>query len=89
MKVFAMNECEWWVGESLESCIADYIEEYGDSDCLDEPYELTASNLDSLTFFVDEREEGGELLKRTFKEQLEVEIAQGGVFPRLFASTEY
>lgn len=86
MKVFAMNECDWWIGESLEACISDYTHEVGDPDCIDDPQELNEKTLESLTFFT---EENGQQIRRTFKEQLAIEIAAGGEFPRLFASSEY
>jgi len=89
MNVYAINEYDWMIGASLEDCINEYILCYGDPEIIDEPQELTETQLESLTHFVDERDEGGELLKRTFKEQLAIEVATGGDFPRLFTSTEY
>lgn len=89
MNVYAMNECDWWIGESLEACIADCIEETGDPDCIEDPQELNGKLLESLTYFSDEDYDDGEPITRTFKEQLDIEIALGGVFPRRFASAEY
>lgn len=89
MNVYAMNECDWYVGESLQSCIATYIEYIGDPDCVEEPYELDEKQLLSHTFFTGEEDEEGERISRSFKSQLAIEIAAGGEFPRFFASTEY
>ena len=89
MKIFRMNDCEWWIGASLEDCIADYVKFTGDRDGLDDPWELDQQALESLQFH--DSDETGSLtgVTRTFKEQRDVEIEKGGDFPRLFASTEY
>ncbi|MBO2589350.1 hypothetical protein [Shewanella algae] len=86
MKVFAMNECDWMVGESLEDCIQCYVKDFGGNESIYYPCELDGEQLDASVFIADEN---GDLSKRTFKEQLAIEVDKGGVFPRLFASTEY
>ncbi|MDO9365160.1 MAG: hypothetical protein Q7T58_02290 [Methylotenera sp.] len=86
MKIFEMNDCDWVVGESLEQIKLAYLKDYGEN--AEYAMELTDSELDTLIFTdCDENETptGG---KRTFREQLEIEVAAGGTFPRLFASTE-
>lgn len=90
MKIFQINDCDWWVGESLDACIGDYIANYCDADSVDEDArELTDEELDSLFFTDTDCDERPTGFKRTFREQLAVEIAAGGEFPRMFASTEY
>jgi hypothetical protein len=86
MKIFSMNDCDWYVGESLEACKTSYLEVCED---VEDAYELTDEELDT-TFFYDMDEDENMLgTKRTFREQLAIEIAEGGEFPRFFASTEY
>jgi len=89
MNVYAMNDDDWFVGESLESCVAAYIEYCGDPDLVDDPYELSEEQLLSHTYFSEDDDENGHPVRITFKQQLQNVIADGGEFPRLFASTEY
>lgn len=91
MQVYALNDCDWWIGESLEACIADYRDHYcDDPDAIDEDaHELTELELDS--YRINVLDEDGKWIgdDRSFREQLAIEIAEGGVFPRMFATTEY
>jgi len=90
MKVVQINDCDWWVGESLEACVKDYRDNVEDSpDYTEDARELTEQELDTLKFSVCDDDERPTGEKRTFREQLAVEIAEGGKFPRMFASTEY
>ena len=91
MKIIEMNDCDWWIGESLESCVNDYLENVDDSpEYTEDARELTDEELDRLKFSIcDEETERPTGEKRTFREQMAIEIAEGGVFPRMFASTEY
>ena len=84
MKIFKLNDCDWWIGPNLEVCKTDCADLMGDADCVEsDAYELSNEELDQLTF-IDEQDN-----KRTFREQLSIEVAKGGAFPRPFASTEY
>jgi hypothetical protein len=85
MKIFKLNDCDWWAGEDLESVKSAYIEEVG-GDVDDDARELTEAEMDSLDF-VDELPDYGE--HRTFREQLRRMIDSGAQFPCFFASTEY
>lgn len=91
MKIIEMNDCDWWIGESLEACVNDYRENVDDDPMhFENARELADEELDRLKFSIcdDETEQPtGE--KRSFREQMAIEIAEGGVFPRMFASTEY
>lgn len=90
MKIFQINDCDWWIGESLDACIGDYIANYCDADGVyEDARELTDAELDSLFFTDTDSDERSTGFKRTFREQLAVEISAGGDFPRMFASTEY
>lgn len=87
MRVFQLNDCEWWVGESAQACLDAALQEYG-RETFDEvmeghnPHEIEIPALHKLQFNDDDGS------KRSFAEQLQREIAEGGKFPRLFASTE-
>ncbi len=90
MKVFEVNDCDWWIGESLEACVKDYRENVEDSpEYTEDAREVTEDELDSLKFSVSDDGETLSGQKRSFREQLAIEIAKGGKFPRMFASTEY
>jgi len=87
MKIFEMNDCDWVVAESLEQSKLAYLKDY--SDDVEDARELTDSELDTLIFTDRDENETPTGDKRTFREQLAIEVAAGGTFPRLFASTEY
>ena len=95
--IVAVNDCELWIGESVEACVAAAAKEYGHDDSNDpsdmeqykDAYALNDEQLDRLRYVdADENEQPtGET--RTFREQLAREVAEGGEFPRLFAATDY
>lgn len=90
MKVFQINDCDWWVGESLDVCVQDYrVKVDDDPSYTEDSRELTDEELDTLLFSVCDEHERPTGEKRTFREQLAAEIEAGGEFPRMFASTEY
>lgn len=90
MKIIEMNDCEWWIGESLEECVADYRKNVEDSpEYSEDARELTEEELDRLKFTILDDDDGSIAGKHSFREQLEIEVAAGGAFPRMFASTEY
>jgi hypothetical protein len=85
IKVFRMDDMEWWAGESLEACIAEGRRQCGD-DCyreLDEQRELDDADMQHLKF-IDE--DGSE---RTFAEELERRVAAGETFPQPFAAEDW
>lgn len=92
IRVYQVNDCDWWVGESAESILEAYMKDTGlprEEVCDDPdgmPEEISEEGLDKLKFF---DEESRPPVTRTFREQLAIEIADGGEFPRAFASTEY
>ncbi len=90
MNVFQINDCDWWIGESLDACVQDYREHCDDDpDYTEDARELTNAELDTLKFSVSDDDERPTGEKRTFREQLAIEVAESGKFPRMFASTEY
>lgn len=88
MKIYQMNDCDWWIGPSLEACKNDYIDICGDPTACEDAEELSDEALDRMRC-QDTDEDENPLEVRTFREQLAIEIAEGGTFPRMFASTEY
>jgi len=90
MKIIEMNDCEWWIGESLEACVKDYRENYNDDLFYSEDArELSEEELDRLKFTILDDDDGIISGKHSFREQLAIEISAGGMFPRMFASTEW
>lgn len=93
--IWQINDMEWFVGAGTpESILAWYMKEHGVSheDATghgDElPRALDDDELDTLKFVDFDEDESPTGAVRTFREQLAVEISQGGTFPRPFASTE-
>jgi hypothetical protein len=91
IKVFLLDDCTWYAGESVESVRRAYIEDTGDeaeevlAEC-GEPEQLDEEDLDAMTF---NDFENGKTVTRTFREQLAKIIADGETFPCMFATTEY
>lgn len=85
LRVFRMDDCDWWIGESADSCIEDRQSTYGPDEDFDreEVHGLSDEQMQALVYT------DGNGSQRTFKEQLGIEIASGGDFPRLFATTEF
>jgi hypothetical protein len=85
VKIFQLNDYEFWIGPDLESCIAAAMKEWGVTreDAIDDPAEIAGDALDKYTVNLDENEDpNGETI--TFREGLAREIAAGGEFPRFF-----
>ena len=87
MQIVQINDCDWMIGPSLEICKNSYAYEY-EPDDIDEARVLEDEELSALTFYDADEDGNPNGDKRSFKEQLEIEIKKGGEFPRLFASTE-
>lgn len=85
VKVFALNDYDWWAAETLEEAKAAYLNETGMKEAdepFDDPHELDEVAMNHFRF----REEDG--TTRTFREQLEKMVSNGQDFPAFFASTE-
>ena len=91
MTIYAMNDCDWMAGESLESVKTLYLAENAgglpEDEALDEPHELNDHEMDRLRFHDDDAENPDDY--RTFRQELNRRIANGDKFPCFFASTEY
>ena len=84
IKVFNMNDCDWWAGEDAESVKAAFlaVNEVEPTDDPIEPTEVSPEKMRTMEF-VDGHD------KRTFAEELDRLIAEAHEFPCFFASTEY
>lgn len=85
MKVFQMNECDWYMAESAEEARVKYARDYdpGD-DSENQPRELELHEMHNLMFI----DEDGADLPRSFAEELKIRLAKENVTHGLFASTE-
>lgn len=87
IRIFKLDDCDWWAGESLQACIDEARRQCGAGsycDAEEEGRELTDEDMQRLMFVAPEEER-----TCTFAEQLEREIADGTHFPTWFASTEF
>lgn len=83
IRVYQMDDMEWWAGESLAACLAEGRRQCGDDCYLDDhsdQYELTDEQLQRLKF-VDE--DGSTC---TFADELARRIEAGETFPQQFAA---
>jgi hypothetical protein len=98
-KVYAVNDCEWFVARSRDEAIAAAVEHWGCKSAeeavkhhmldLDEVYELNDVELNALRFAdSDENDERtGEW--RSFKDELQRRVNSGLKEAELFACSEY
>lgn len=94
MKIFKLNDCDWWAGEDLEQTIATAMHDMNipREDVIDDyMHELTDEELDRLRFVDDSYnyDEDDPKHSRSFREQLALMVERGDSFPCLFASTEF
>ncbi len=86
IRIFKMDDMEWWAGESLEVCIAEGRRQCG-ADCYpdnpNEQRELSDEEMRRLTF-IDEDDS-----RRTFAEELARRIEAGETFPQPFAAEDW
>lgn len=87
MKLFMINDCEWWIGADADSVRQAVKEEYGYTDAdLEDFSEVGDDGLDHLKYTDCDEDECPIGDPRTFRDQLAIETAAGGKFPRLFAA---
>lgn len=85
IKIYSLDDIEWWAGESLEACVQEGRRQCGE-DCYPESsdqYELSEEQIQELKFI----DEDGST--RTFAEELDRRIAAGETFPQSFAAAEW
>lgn len=100
VKIFAMNNCDWYAGVTAEDALRGMAENLGFETTpegiaelrkeytVEEPRELSAEEMD-LCMYVEENEDSTpSRVKRSFRAQLDQMIAAGEEFPCFFASTE-
>lgn len=88
MKIYKLNEYEWWAADSLEEAKQACLKQTGmdESEAIEDPYELSEEEMDNL-FFIDD--EGPERRTITFQQALDELMSRGQKFPCIFASTIY
>lgn len=93
LRVFRVNDCEWWLATTMEQMKVDYLATVGqmpDEEAFDEPHELSDDELCKLHFVdTDDNEAPIKASRRTFHEELRRQIKSDPITPRLFACTEY
>jgi hypothetical protein len=85
MKVFRLNEYDWWLAPDLETAIQSAMKEcgYNLEETVDiRAHELTWQEMGQLTFHHDD------LGNMTFAEEFYQRIVGGITEPEMFASTE-
>jgi hypothetical protein len=78
LKIYMMNEYDWWADYSREEARKNYIEQVGEPDCIDKMEEVSERAMERLKYKDEDM-----IFAITFKEQLIRNPKQG-----LFASTE-
>lgn len=85
MKLFKINDCDWWMAPTLEEAVEDAKGYYGDHpDMWEDARELTDKEMDSTIYSDYETDPPN---TRTFREELNLRIAAGAKI-ELFATTE-
>jgi len=89
MKVFNVDENDWYAGENLEEVEA-FVKKQREHDNIDdeviEIVELEKADLDRFQFFIDPDDRYETI---TFQERLDFLIEQKEKFPCFFATSEY
>lgn len=89
IKVFRLDDCDWWAGESLQACIDEARRQCGAGSYCDaesEGHELTGDEMRRLKIHRDEFARDKPI---TFEQHLaELIVCKSERFPQFFASTE-
>jgi hypothetical protein len=86
IKVFQLDDIEWWAGESLEACLAEARRQCG-PDCYlesSDQHEVSAEAMERLQFIDDDG-----TTRRSFAAELARRVAAGEQFPQPFAAEEW
>jgi hypothetical protein len=92
LKIYCMNDCDYWLDYSLDEAKKNYCELCGEiDDNVDEAFELSDDQLDTLCYTVpqDEKPSYCEAGRYSFREMLILFLDNEENKPGLFASTEY
>jgi hypothetical protein len=89
MKVFEMDDCTWYAGESAEDATRAFVSDCGVDEKLHEGYprELTAEEMEQTIYVEDPYDKPD--AKMPFREALVQMVERGAQFPCFFASTEW
>jgi hypothetical protein len=90
VRVWKLDDYDWWAGYSLESVIAAARAECGQEcyeDAETDAMEMDDADMQRYTFNDPDSEPGKQ--KLTFAAELQRRIDAGEQFPQFFASTEY
>ena len=91
IRVYRMDDREWWAGANLAECVAEGRRQCGPDCYPDDPseqYELGDEAMQRL-MFIDESDGAEPPVKRTFAEELAWRMAAGETFPQQFAAEDY
>ena len=91
IRVYSMDDNEWWAGESLTACVAEGRRQCGGECYPDDPseqHELSDEEMQRLVF-IDESDGADPPVKRTFAQELARRIAAGESFPQPFAAKDW
>lgn len=94
IKIFEMNDCEWWAAATLKEAISDYKKTCHCNDAIfadlcPDPIETLGDRALDGKMYTRAEEEGAPTGKISFRRQLEIMVASGCEFPCMFATTEY
>lgn len=101
IKIFAMNDCDWYAAENLEDALKamaknvsceptpETIAAMRKDFAVDDPGGISDESMDRLIYTDDSELPEGQIVKRTFREQLAHMVENGTDFPCIFATTEY
>jgi hypothetical protein len=88
MRVFRVNDCDWWMAKDARQARDAAVSFYGNGQddvyALDEIAEVSEEAMDRLK--LGDEDDGK---TRTFREQVAKRINDGVTKPEIFASTEY
>ncbi len=88
IKVYKLNDYEWYAGESMQECIDWVVKNFGDEDnkediISEDAHEVLEAQMNTLIFVDDDGN------KMTFKQQLDKMIESGEKFPCPFAFMDW
>lgn len=92
LKIYKVNETEWYIALSEAQLMAYMKQEYEDGwgETYDDAIiELTDEDLDSHIFYDDVYDQENSITTRTFREQLKIVEESGWKIPCMFACSEY